>query len=554
MAWTVVPRRRTLERKFKIPTGPLGEAVLCLGLGGLSPGCNLDIVLQDPSGAELWRVTPREPVARLRTATWRDIAISLARRTSAGLLFEAAARASLHAPLQPLCYEVPIERLSAGNQVTLSLRRLLPPPVLLTHASLATTPNDPAERVVHDHPLEAYAARMGVMTGATVELHVHAPARRFDIAVVRYGATDRIVLTAHGLIGEPQTRPRAAYRLGAGWPVTWRCVTDSSWEPGLYGLRVTDPAGWAMTVPLVVRPTTARARLLVLASTNTWAAYNEWGGASLYKWRKDHALGRDHADRLTRLRPNPAADPERGEGHLAPGLVELVRWLEGAGYEHDLATDEDAHADPRLFERYRCVMTDAHAEYWTVAMRRGLERFLASGGALAYLSGNGMYWKTRATEDGIEVVEPSGVFADGETGGSWADLGAPESELTGVAYTIRGSKTYAPYRVLRPDHWIFEGTGVVAGDTFGKQGAFGAASGHETDKTNRYTPRGAISLARGLNPRRGGADLIYIERANSGPVFSAGSITFVGAIAHDPILDRMMRNVLDRFLVQNEVV
>src|SRR5262249_19046803 len=89
MAWTVVPRRRTLERKFEIPTGPLGEVVLCLGLAGLTPGCNLDIVLRDSFGAELWRVAARKPLARLRTATWRDIAISLARRTSAGLLFEA---------------------------------------------------------------------------------------------------------------------------------------------------------------------------------------------------------------------------------------------------------------------------------------------------------------------------------------------------------------------------------------------------------------------------------------------------------------------------------
>jgi hypothetical protein len=537
-----------LELKFKIPTGPQGETVLSMGLVGLNAGCNLDIVLQDSSGRELWRVAPRKPVARFRTATWRDVAISLARRTSPGLVFEAAARAAMQASLGPLSYEVPTDRLPAGSEVTLSLRRLLPPPVLLTHASLATTPNDPAERVAHDHPLEAYADRIGVLTGGTVELNVHAPARRCDITVVRYGKTDRIVMTAHDVIGEPQTRPRAAYRLGAGWPVAWRCVTDSKWEPGLYGLRVTDPAGGAITVPLVVRPAAARARLLVLASTNTWAAYNEWGGASTYHWRKDHALGRDHAYGVTRRRPNPAADPERGEGHLARGLVELVRWLEISGYEYDVATDEDAHTNARLFEGYRCVMTDPHAEYWTVAMRRGLERFLARGGALAYLSGNGLYWKTRATEDGIEVVKPSGVFADGETGGLWADLGAPETKLTGVAYTTTGAKTYAPYRVLCPDHWIFAGTGVTAGAIFGERGAFGAASGHETDKTNRHTPRGAIRLARGLNPHGGGADLIYIDRADSGPVFSAGSITFVGALAHDPVLDRMMRNVLDRFL------
>jgi hypothetical protein len=432
----------------------------------------------------------------------------------------------------------------------LSLRRLLPAPVLLTHASLATTQNDPAELVVHDHELDAYAARIGVVIGGAVELHIHAPARRFDITLVRYGKTERVVMTAHDLIGEPQTRPSAAYRLGAGWPVAWRCLADSNWEPGLYGVRVTDPAGGAITVPLVVRPDTVRAGLLVLASTNTWAAYNEWGGASLYYWRKGDALGRDRARGVSRLRPNPAADPERGESHLTRGLVELVRWLEISGYDYDLATDEDVDANARLFSRYRCVMTDAHAEYWTVAMRRGLKRFLAGGGALAYLSGNGMYWKTRTTEDSIEAVKPSGVFADGEAGGLWADLGAPETKITGVAYTARSAETYAPYRVLRPDHWIFAGTGVVTGATFGERGVFGAASGHETDKMNRHTPQGAIRLARGLNPRGGGADLIYLDRANSGPVFSAGSITFIGALAHDLVVDRMMRNVLNRFLAE----
>jgi N,N-dimethylformamidase len=65
---------------------------------------------------------------------------------------------------------------------------------------------------------------------------------------------------------------------------------------------------------------------------------------------------------------------------------------------------------------------------------------------------------------------------------------------------------------------------------------------------NRHTPKGAIRLARGLNPRGGGADMIYLDRADGGRVFSAGSITFAGALARDPVLDRMMRNVLDRFL------
>lgn len=512
---------------------------------GLSAGCNLELVLSDACGAEIWRCAPQRPTATLRTSTWRDIAISLLRRSAAGLLFEAAARQWVRSPMGPVSYEIPPGRLPPSGKLRLSLRRLLPAPVLLTSVSLATTSTDPAEKIRNEEPLQAYIARTGVMDGDTVELMVHAPAARFDLAVVRYGAIERMALELRELIGAPQVRPRAAY-LGAGWPVTWSFAVKG-WDPGFYGIRLADPAG-AVTVPLVVRSVAARAPLLVIVSTNTWAAYNEWGGASTYQWRKDDALGRDRACRVSRLRPNPAADPDRGESHLARSLVELVRWLENSGRRYDLITDEDVHADPTVFMQYPCVMTDAHAEYWTAEMRGGIERYLARGGALAYLSGNGFYWKTQAAADSITVVKPWGVFDDGEPGGLWTDLGEPETAITGLAYTRSGQHTHAPFRVVRPAHWVFAGTGVGAGSTFGEKGVFGAASGHETDKTNRHTPARAVLLARGSNPAGGGAHMVYLDRPGGGRVFSAGSISFIGAIARDPVANRLMCNVLERFI------
>ena len=89
---------------------------------------------------------------------------------------------------------------------------------------------------------------------------------------------------------------------------------------------------------------------------------------------------------------------------------------------------------------------------------------------------------------------------------------------------------------------------MVAGVNFGERGRFGAASGHETDKINRHTPKGVVRLARGRNPGGGGADMIYLERGDGGRVFAAGSITFSGALAEDPVADRITRNVLDRFV------
>jgi hypothetical protein len=548
VAAILVPRRRPRILEFAIPTGQHREAVLSLDLLGLNAGCNLELSLRDASDRVLWHCAPNQPIACRRTATGSDIFLSWVRSIPLGLRLEALLRAGVPVPLAPLFYEIPADLLPPGGTVSLSLQRLLAPPVLLTRASLATTACDPAAQVRCEGPLAAYTDRIATTGGDSIALRVHAPVGRFDATIVRYGKIDRSVRRVEGLIGAPQSRPRSAYRLGAGWPVAWRFAVDEALEPGLYGARLTDPAGGATTVPLVVRPNVPRSRLLVLCSTNTWAAYNEWGGASLYHWRQADALGRDRARAVSRLRPNPSADPDRGASHLARGLVELVRWLEASSYAYDLATDEDVDADPARFGRYRCVVTDPHAEYWTAAMRDGLARFLARGGSLAYLSGNGLYWKTRAVDDRIEVVKPWGVFGDGETGGLWADLGKSETKLTGLAYTRRGQGTYSAFRVLRPDHWIFAGTGVVAGTDFGERGRFGSASGLETDKINRHTPKGVVRLARGRNRRGGGADLIYFERPDGGRVFAAGSITFAGALADDPVLDRITRNVLDRFL------
>jgi hypothetical protein len=44
--------------------------------------------------------------------------------------------------------------------------------------------------------------------------------------------------------------------------------------------------------------------------------------------------------------------------------------------------------------------------------------------------------------------------------------------------------------------------------------------------------------------------MIYIDRPKGGHVFSAGSITFIGVLGRDPVADRIMHNVLDRFLAE----
>ncbi len=96
--------------------------------------------------------------------------------------------------------------------------------------------------------------------------------------------------------------------------------------------------------------------VLLRLGTNTYQAYNPWGGHSAYPNDDDENRGLVVSfDRPT-------------EPSFFEYDVFLVGWLEGlaAGLGGvDYATNFDVHADPTVIERYPLVLTSAHDEYWS---------------------------------------------------------------------------------------------------------------------------------------------------------------------------------------------
>jgi hypothetical protein len=126
------------------------------------------------------------------------------------------------------------------------------------------------------------------------------------------------------------------------------------------------------------------------------------------------------------------------------------------------------------------------------------------------------------------------------------------AELLGVVFTEAGCATSAPYRVIDANHWIFAGTNLKVGEVFGAASLHercpGGASGHETDKRTKSSPKNCVVLARGMNENDGGAEIIYHETASGGAVFSVGSITWTASILVDSAVSKMTHNVLKKFL------
>lgn len=367
---------------------------------------------------------------------------------------------------------------------------------------------------------------------------------------------------------------------------------------GLYYFHAETASGAFFTFPWVVAPATPQANIAVLASTNTWNAYNNFGGRSNYintvglppqptvnarlDLRRYHGGGFDEwaspdeeYKPLSFDRPEPGNSIPRGteitdpiagrEGcHLAPTEWRLLGWLEREGFAYDLYSDYQLHSGLLDLDAYQTLIIGVHPEYWSQEMYARVKEWVDQrGGRLMYLGGNGLNccieFLDETTMRCLSHLDSRhgslGMFDPNNPDRYWDSRFArcveSEANLLGVVTTETGIMTAAPYCVTGADHWIYEGTGLRDGDTFGSaslhERCHGGASGHETDKRSPNTPQGTQSLAKGLNPDEGGAEIVTYETPSGGAVFSVGSITYAASLLVDDAVSRITQNVLRRF-------
>jgi hypothetical protein len=121
----------------------------------------------------------------------------------------------------------------------------------------------------------------------------------------------------------------------------------------------------------------------------------------------------------------------------------------------------------------------------------------------------------------------------------WRSLGRPESALVGVQYvgSDQGQRQ-APYVVVdtAAAPWLFEGTGLREGDSFGRYGI-------EIDARTPASPAGTRVLARAVDVMGPGrsAELTYYETGAGARVLAAGAINFVASMT-DPRVERLVAN------------
>ena len=340
--------------------------------------------------------------------------------------------------------------------------------------------------------VEGYCSKQSIKAGETIDFFVSTtPASQFMIDIFRmgwYGGAGARLMTTLGIFqGHKQADPPIGEKRlrECSWNKTTSFTIPKDWPSGVYQGRLTtlptaeDQPYWQSYLIFIVKDERP-ADILFQVSDNTWQAYNRWpDGWSLYTDPRaahapdvsvsfDRPYGKycqihDHALSV-------------GSGEFLMWEFPLCYWLEENGYDVTYCSNSDV-LSPEAITRCKAMISVGHDEYWDLRQYDSVKAAIEAGTNVLFLSANDCYMVTPFTSNakGEELRRLTrqtcyGEFREEEKEayskvlGPFENPGPDERDIigarTGVPFNGGGDWT-----CTKPDHWIFEGTGMKHGDS-----------------------------------------------------------------------------------------
>ena len=433
--------------------------------------------------------------------------------------------------------------------------------------------------------IEGYASKTSVNGGDAINLFVSTADPRYTIDVFRMGwyggaGARRVAgpIERNGILQDAPVSDPSTGLVECRWRDPYTLQTrdaDGPWTTGVYLARLTArPSAAQSFIVFVVRDDARASAIVFQSSVTTFAAYNNWGGKSLYAFNSSNAparkvsFDRPYATNPYGVRLDGASD------FLRRWEYNAVRFLERDGYDVTYITNVDTHERRDALVRHRIALSVGHDEYWSAPMRDRFDAARDRGIHLAFLGAGGCFWRIRfepgatgaANRTIVAYKEAAGdedpLALDGnpqndrQITGRWRDRPAsrPEERLMGVMYAA--DPVDGDIVIDEASHWAFAGTGVRRGD------ALGGLLGYEVDAMYGGGPDGLVRLAHspyGDRSKARYADMTIYTAASGAIVFATGSMQWnwgldgYNAPAWHPlrtsaIAQQVTRTVLSRML------
>jgi len=273
-------------------------------------------------------------------------------------------------------------------------------------------PGNPASEwdisVPGDATIQGFGTELSVNKGETIHFKINTDASTYTLKVYRIGyyQGNGARLMGNGIVTAklPQVQPAPITDQTTGlidcgnWGESAHWDVPSTAVSGVYIVKlIRGDNGGANQIVFIVRDDASTSDLYFKTSDQTWQAYNQYGGNSLYGGNTTYPEG--HATKVSYNRPFIT----RGGGHgtdlyadfLFNAEYPMIRWLERNGYNVTYTTSLDADRRGNLIKNHKVFLSVGHDEYWSAGERSYVEAARNAGVNLAFFSGNEMYWKTR---------------------------------------------------------------------------------------------------------------------------------------------------------------
>jgi len=341
--------------------------------------------------------------------------------------------------------------------------------------------------------IEGYCSKQSVAAGETLDIKVSTnPPVRFKIEIFRtgyYGGRGARLMTTLGPFqGQAQPLPPVGPRSvrECRWDSTTTLKIPADWLSGVYLGRMTtlpekdiDPY-WQSYVVFIVRDNRP-AEVLFQTSDNTWQAYNRWPDKySVYLHPKgnqgpwaddsfDRPYGREA--QYTGIVNDPLSV---GSGEYLLFEFPLAYWLEQHGYDVTYCANCDM-ISPEHGLKCKAFISVGHDEYWDIRQYNSVLKMRDAGVNLLFLSGNAVCWVSplKPSSDGrpMRIMFRGGPYGGNykyavdrqQKHGPFPERGPDEGYLMGVR-NIDPVNGGGDWTIVKPEHWIFAGTGVKRGD------------------------------------------------------------------------------------------
>jgi hypothetical protein len=379
-----------------------------------------------------------------------------------------------------------------------------------------------------DPTIQGFATQTSVNVGSTISFKIKTDAAAYHIDIYRmgyYGGLGaRFITTIQPSASLPQTQPACIsdstthlYDCG-NWGVSASWQVPSTAVSGVYIAHLVRPdrsGSSGSHIIFVVRNDGNHSDLVFQTSDETWQAYNDYGGYSLYP---DFSLNSVRAYKVSYNRPYSTRD-YAPYSYFFGGEYPMVRWLERNGYDVSYISGVDTASRGSELLNHKVFLSVGHDEYWSGEQRTNVENARAAGVNLGFFSGNASFWKTRwensidgsntpmrtlvcykETRDGAKI-DPSPVWT-----GTWrdarfsppADGGRPENALMGTLYKVDAFR-YDPITVSAADGKMrFWRNTSIANLAAGSSATLPAGVlGYEwdVDDDNGFRPPGLIDMS-----------------------------------------------------------